>query len=254
METKKNPAEEKNQQNVKKKENPSKDEDSKEIESSPKKEHSVTEIFAMMDKKSKQFDSLRNEIAGMDSEIEELKKKKSDLQSKIKPVRRVVRKFNPNGIEFIITSPVERKAIRHEVKLIKNQLILKEDELAKKKAAYSGYSVNLSDEMKIAELRNKAQSKNWIKRNRWSVEARVLKALNKLKTEEIDNLRELAKLARSNAKESKMNFDNALQSTLDAVDPETSILCSHELRSVMYEAIRNTLSKWNSRSEFTALL
>jgi hypothetical protein len=220
------------------------------------KERSVAEIMALMNTRSQEFQEMRTNISNIELDISSKKEKISELQLQIKPVRRVVRKLNPDGIKFESVSPHDRKSIRQEIKLLKNQVILKEDELDKMKTNYAGYNIDITTDMKNTELINKGQSTYWTKRNRWSVEARIVKTLNRLKADDVVTLRKLSRLAKSNADNSKLKFDNELQKVLDEFDPETSILCSYALRSTMYEAIRLTLSEWNSRStaDFTKLI
>ena len=215
----------------------------------------ITEIFAMMNKSTKEFNLSRSLITELETEIDTLKKQKERLQETVKPIRRMERKFNPDGIVMVSCPTHDRKGIRHEIRVLTNQLILKEDQLMSKKNELAAYSNQISIDMKKAELVNKAQSRQWTKRNRWSIEARIVKTLNKLRSEDIKGLRELATLAKSKAANSKITFNNALQTTLDEYDPETSILCSYELRSVMYEAIRTSLMEWDNRKapEFSKL-
>lgn len=212
------------------------------------KELTVGEILGMMNANTKQFQILRTEITDHELEINDLKNKRAHLQTQIKPIKRVTKKFNPNGVEFLVVPPPEKKGIRHEIKVIKNQIILKEDQLSQKKYSYDKYSKAIEEEMQASELRNKAQSKYWTKRNKWSIEIRVIKMLNNLRTERKKDIRELAKLSMSKTMVGIANFEKVLQKTMDDFDIETSILCSHELRSVMYENIRLTLRKWNSKT------
>lgn len=217
---------------------------------------SEADIFAAMSSKTEQFHALRSDIETCEKELIALKAQKEALESKIKPVRRMIKVFNPNGTAFISVSPTERKAIRFQIKTINNQLILKEDNLSRMKHEYSAYAESINEQMRKNELRNKAQSKHWTKRNKWSVGGRVIKTFNLLRAEQLGKLRDLAKLAISKKKDHKPDFDNALQSLLDEFDAETSILCSHELKSTMYNSIRNLLKEWDPKKapEFKKLV
>jgi septal ring factor EnvC (AmiA/AmiB activator) len=223
-------------------------------EEAPKK-YEVEEIFGMMTASSSKLQSLQADITKEEIDIDEFKTQRAELQKQIKPIRVSVKKFNPNGLKFTSVAPHDRKAIRHQIKVFTNQIILKEDTLATKKAGFAKYSDSVSAMMKKSELVNKAQSKNWTKRNRWSIEARIVKTLNRIKAENISTLRELAKLAAAKKADSKEAFDKMLQDTLDEYDQETSILSSYQLRSSLYASIRATLKTWDSKKagEFTAL-
>lgn len=223
-------------------------------EEAPKK-YEVGDIFGMMTASSSKLQSLQADITKEEIDVDSIKSQRTELQKQIKPIRVSVKKFNPDGLKFASVAPHDRKAIRYQIKMLTNQLIIKNDLLAGKKAEFAKYSVSVSAMMKKLELKNKAQSKDWTKRNRWSIEARIVKTLNAIKAKNISKLRELAKLAAAKNADSKEAFDKMLQQTLDTFDQETSILCSYELRSSLYASIRATLKTWNSKkaTEFTTL-
>jgi len=214
------------------------------------------EIFALMNEKTLQLTNLQPEIKGLEAEIERLKSYRSSLQEQIKPVRKVVKRFNPDGKEFPKISPETRKTIRHTIKLITNQIILKEDLLWHKKSQFSVYSDAVSEEMKKNGLINKAQSLHWTTRNGWSIKGRLIRFLNNLLNENRTQINELSRLAKSTAENSKEDFSKFLKEVLDEIDPETSILCSYRLKNELYEALRLTLLSWDPESgaEFTELI
>jgi len=210
------------------------------------KQLTVPEIIGMMNASSSQLQTLQAEITKLDEEVETLKTQRAELRKQIKPIRKSVKKFNPDGITYTPVAPHDRKAIRLQIKVLTNQIILKEDSLATIKAAFAKYSDSVSAMMKKSELVNKAQSKNWTKRNRWSIEARIVKTLNKISVENIAILQDLARMANSETDDSKVLFDTKLQKTLDDFDAETSILCSYELKNDLYAVIYLTLKNWDS--------
>ena len=216
----------------------------------------VTEIIAAMNAKTKQMNSLREEIEKLESELSEMKTEKAELEAKIKPVRRMVKKYNPNGAVVISLSPIEKKANRVSVKVLKNQIILKEDMILKKKSAYAAYHEATIDQMKTDELRNKAQSKHWTKRNKWSVSKRLVKALNVIRTKDLRALQELAKISKSMRMDNSTDFSDKLSALLYEHDDDTAILCSHELRAPLHEAVKATLKAWNAKKalEFKKLV
>ena len=209
------------------------------------KKYEVEEIFGMTSISSSKLQSAQADITKLEVEVKTLKSQRAELRKQIKPIRKSVRKFNPNGEKFESVAPHDRKAIRHQITVLTNQIILKQDLLATKKAAFAKYSDSVSAMMKKSELVNKAQSKNWTKRNRWSIEDRIVKTLNKISVENIAILQDLAREANSETDDSKVLFDTKLQKTLDDFDAETSILCSYELKNDLYAAIYLTLKIWD---------
>jgi len=216
---------------------------------------SVEEIFTMSTDIAKRFIKSQEIITELKTEIAELKKTKAMLSQRIRPISRVLRKINPDGIVFESISSQDRKAIRHEINLIKNKLLLKNEALRKEKANFDDYSAEVEKDMKKTELINKAQSVHWTKRNRWSVEAKLIRFLNNLRTNYMEDLTHLIECAKSEERNEKIIFNEELKSVLDKVDAETSILCSSILKNELYEAVRLTIKNVDPESilEFTTI-
>ncbi len=220
------------------------------------KDYSIDDIFLSMNAKSARIKQLHTLITDLEINISTLKEQKVSLSLRVKPVGRLIKKFNPEGLVFDNISFQDRKAIKLEIKIIKNQLILLNNQLSELKKELSSQASTINNELKKDELINKAQSNDWTKRNRWSIEARIIKTLNNSLKKDQSNLVSLQSLASSEAINAKEEFAKALQNFLDNEDAETSILCSYKLRSSLYEAIRLTLTDWDNSltPEFTKLI
>jgi hypothetical protein len=105
---------------------------------------------------------------------------------------------------------------------------------------------------------NKSMSNSYIARNRWSIEGRLLATLNEVilgnKKEHQDLLLSLQKGSRTVTEENIKEFNEKLAEFLDEVDPETFILCSHNLKGPLYKAITFTLQEWPGEGEIEKLI
>lgn len=217
---------------------------------------SVEEIFSAMNAKTREMEELRDSIRVLELDLAASKSELERLMKLVKPVGRLTKKFNPNSEKFPTISPTEKRALKVKIRVMKNQILLKKDNLDKKRTSYNLYHKATLEQMKLDELRNKAQSGHWVKRNKWSVTARLVKFLNMLLVEHRESLLELAELAKVTDSYKGGDFAKKLESLLDAHDVETAILCSHELRSELYTSIGVTLKEWDTTisSQFTQLV
>lgn len=220
------------------------------------KAFSTAEIFAAMNSKALRFQELCKNIAENEAQIKQIKTRMQELSAKIKPISRLAKKFNPRGENFAKITPQQRKTIKHEIKMLKNQKILIEDQNSGANAELVQIDKNMRGDLKLDELRNKAQSKHWTKRNKRFVEARILKTLNTSIKDYKEDLVTLYNISITDINHVNEEFEKALSKFLDNVDIETAILCSHELRKESYEIIRLTITEWDIETtpEFTKLV
>jgi len=217
---------------------------------------STEEKFAGMNSRALRFQELCKNIEENEVQINQIKTRILELSAKVKPISRLEKKFNPRGKIFVKITPQQRKTIKHEIKMLKNQKILIEDQNSEANAELSQIDKNMRGDLKLDELRNKAQSKHWINRNRRFVEARILKTLNTSIKDYKEELVTLYSISTSDINSINGEFEKALSKFLDKVDIETAILCSHELRKESYEIIRRTIAEWDTETtpEFTKLV
>lgn len=219
------------------------------------KEYSVSEILSMMNAKTSDVQKTREEISVIDKKINTNSALIEELANKIRPVSRIRSKYKLNG-ELKERLPMQdRKGIKLEITVLENQNLILEDQKERLNSTLKKRVGEVEDDLKKDRVIQKAKSLKWTKRNKWSVRGKILKTLNSgLKTEK-QTLLTLQSYANSKSTSANDNFAKLLSEFLDKIDSETYILCSHELRIEMYEIIKLTLQKWNSKRshEFTEL-
>lgn len=194
------------------------------------------------------------ELKKLDEKIANLKEDRKNLQLILKPVRRIDKESS--FVEINPLSKEERKKIRALLKIIKEEMRTLRDQRYEKYNEFTALCEVVGEEADRKELARRANSKEYLKQNAWSIRGRVINTLNAARKKNLVQLKALATLAKSRSKKADEQFNPRLSDLLDATDPETYVLCSGLMRPELYEAIRLTLKAWDSRraAEFTELI
>lgn len=211
---------------------------------------SVSEIFAIMQDQTVRIKELHGRIASIRAKKAELKARKKEIQKLMKGIGRFEGKLNVISKRSRL-SQEDRLLLKAEKEFIKKELItLEEEKFRKMKELKDLVGSNVKSSKKQQTI-NKAMSKSYIARNRWSIEARLLKAFNDViggeNKEHLESLKALKNKVKDNMSDDDVvDFNNSLADFLDAVDPEIYVMCSHELKKPLFEAIRLTLGSWDA--------
>lgn len=220
------------------------------------KQFDVAELIRLSMEKAEQITTVKSDLDNLYNQEEDYDKRLNEVKRVLKPVSRSRKKLHTTHTSESV-SPREKKVLRAERDDLEHQLFLVGEEIAAKERELSRLTGKSSAYSKEKMLRSKANGRNYIKRNKHLIKAKMLKALNTFHQnsgpELISNIRVLA---RSNDPEGLKLFKQEFGAVLEAVDVETYILCSGLLSDTLYDAARLTiLSKSASfRGDFEELV
>lgn len=205
------------------------------------KQIDVAELIQLSMKYAEEIKSLRSDLDKHYKDEEDLKKRLREINLLLKPISRS-RKNLHTSQSYPTLQPREKKILRAERRDIRRQLnLLKEVtvEGESKLSSLTGKSIQYS---KVRELYDKANGKNYTKRNRNVFTSKLLNALNKFyQTSDPETISEIRSLARSSAPDASKTFKQEFGNILEAIDVETFIMCSGLLSEELYGAVRLTI-------------
>ena len=197
-------------------------------------------------KNSEEIEKVKSELDKYYNQKDAYQKRFDELTELLKPVPRNRKKLHTTQLSPSL-SPRERKVLRAEREDLKHQLFLIGEEIAAGEKALSRLTGKSRNYSKEKMLRSKADGREYTKRNKHLIKAKLLKAINTFyqdsETSTISNIRTFA---RSDSPEALKMFKREFGLILEAIDPDTFIMCTGLLADELYGAAKLTISTRNA--------
>lgn len=172
---------------------------------------------------------------------DDYQKRLNEIDDLLKPVSRNRKKLHTT-LSSPAIQPRERKILRAERRDIRRQLNLLREVISEGEANLSRLTGKSSQYSKVRELYDKANGKNYTKRNKNVFTSKLLSALNKFyQTSDPETISKIRSLARSSAPDASKTFKQEFGNILEVIDVQTFIMCTGLLSDELYGAVRLTI-------------
>lgn len=202
---------------------------------------SVAELIQLSMKFAEEIKSQRSDLDKHYKDDEDLKKRLREINLLLKPISRS-RKNLHTSQSYPTLQPREKKILRAERRDIRRQLNLLKEVIAEGESNLSSLTGKSIQYSKVRELYDKANGKDYTKRNKNLFKSLLLNALNKFYQEaDPETVSRIRSLARSNAPDALKTFKWEFGNILEVIDVKTFIMCSGLLSDELYGAVRLTI-------------
>ena len=216
----------------------------------------VAELIQLSMKNAEQIRTVKPKLDNRYQQKEDYKKRQKVLKQIVKPVSRSLKKLHTTKSSPQV-QPRDKKVFKAELDDLEHQLFLIGEEIALNESELSRLTGKSSKHSKEIKLRSKANGRDYTKRNKHLISAKMLKAINTFRqTSDAELISKIRALARATDPEGFKLFKQEFGAVLEAIDVETFILCSGLLSDFLYSAARLTiLSKSSSfKGDFEELV
>jgi hypothetical protein len=205
------------------------------------KQIDVAELIRLSMKNAEDIKVVKSALDNDYQQRDNYQQRLDEINDLLKPVSRNRKKLHTTSSSQPIPTR-ERKILRAERADILRQLNLLREVIADGESKLSSLTGKSSQYSKARELYDKANGKDYVKRNKNLFTSMMLKALNKFYQEaELETISRIRSLARSNAPDALKTFKWEFGIVLESVDPHTFIMCSGLLADQLYGAARLTI-------------
>lgn len=207
----------------------------------PDKKISVAELIQFSMKNAEQITTVKVDLEKLYAHEANLKRRILEIRQILKPVSRNRKKLHTTESTPSIP-PREKKVQKAERDDIDDQLFSLHEEIVAQEAELSRLTGKSSDFSKQSKIRSKANGRDYTKRNKHLIKAKMLKAINTFRqTSDSELISNIRVLARATDPDGMKLFKQEFGGVLEAIDVETYILCSGLLSDVLYNAARLTI-------------
>ena len=202
---------------------------------------SVAEIIQLSMKNAEAIKAVKSDLDNDYDQRDSYQKRFTEIDDLLKPVSRNRKKLHTTQSSPTL-QPREKKVLRAERRDIRRQLNLLREVIAEGEAKLSSLTGKSFQYTKVRELYDKANGKDYTKRNKNLFNSLMLNALNKFyQTYNPETISRIRSLARSNAPVALKTFKWEFGNILEEVDPHTFIMCSGLLADELYTSARLTI-------------
>lgn len=202
---------------------------------------SVAELIQLSMKNAEQIKTVKSVLDNLYQKKAELVKRRNELKQILKPVSRSLKKIHSSNSSLIV-QPREKKVLRSELADIEHQLFLIGEEIALNESDLSRLTGKSSKHSKEIKLRSKANGRDYTKRNKHLIRAKMLKAINSFRqTSDAETISKIRKLAQSKSPNATKTFKLEFGKIVQGLDLHTFILCTGLLSDELYGAARLTI-------------
>lgn len=202
---------------------------------------SVAELIQISMKNAEQISTVKLKLDTLYQQRDDYKKRQKVLKQIVKPVSRSLKKLHTTKSSPQV-QPRDKKVFKAELDDLDHQLFLTGEEIALNESELSRLTGKSSKHSKEIKLRSKANGKDYLKRNRHLINAKMLKAINSFRqTSDAKTISKIRVLARATDPVGLKLFKQEFGAILEAIDVQTFILCGGLLSDVLYSAARLTI-------------
>jgi len=202
---------------------------------------SVAELVQLSMRNAEQISSVKIDLDKLYVHDSDLKGRVLEIKQLTKPVSRNQKKLHTTETTSSI-APRDKKILKAELADITHQLFLIGEEIASKESELSRLTGKSSEFSKESKLRSKANGKDYTKRNKHLISAKMLKAINSFRqTSDAETISKIRKLAQSKTPDAIKTFKLEFGKIVQGLDLPTFIMCSGLLSDELYRAAMLTI-------------
>lgn len=207
----------------------------------PDKEISVAELIQLSMKNAEMIRTVKSALDNLYQQKTDYDSRLNELKQLLKPVSRSLKKLHSTKSSPQV-QPRDKKVLKAERDDLDHQQFLVKEEIALNESELSRLTGKSSKHSKEIKLRSKANGRDYTKRNKHLIKAKMLKAINTFRqTSDSELISNIRVLARATDPDGLKLFRQEFGAVLEAIDVETFILCSGLLSEVLYNAARLTI-------------
>jgi len=205
------------------------------------KEISVADLIQLSMKNAELIRTVKSALDNLYLQKTDYDSRLNELKQLLKPVSRSLKKLHSTKSSPQV-QPRDKKVLKAERDDLDHQRFLVNEEIALNESELSRLTGKSSKHSKAIKLRSKANGRDYTKRNKHLIKAKMLKAINTFRqTSDSELISNIRVLARATDPDGMKLFKQEFGAILEAIDVETYILCSGLLSDVLYNAARLTI-------------